>query len=97
MSDFTVRVELHGATGKDYEDLHAAMQKAGFYRAFVATDGHTYALPTAEYAHTSNQDQFEVRDRAKGIAMSLKHWATEPWALVTKCDGQRAVSSKRLK
>jgi hypothetical protein len=97
MSDFTVRVELHGATGKDYDDLHTAMQKAGFYRAFVASDGHTYALPTAEYAHSSQQNQFDVRDRAKAIAMSLKRWTTDPWVLVTKCDGQRAVSSKRLK
>lgn len=97
MSDFTVRVELHGATGKDYEELHAAMQNAGFYRAFVAQDGHTYALPTAEYAHSSQGNQFGVRDRALEIARSLKQWSVDPWVLVTKCDGERAVSTKRLK
>ena len=32
MPDFTIRVELHGATGDDYDKLHSAMQKRGFVR-----------------------------------------------------------------
>ena len=32
MPSFTTRVELHGATERDYETLHAAMQAEGFSR-----------------------------------------------------------------
>jgi hypothetical protein len=97
MSDFTVRVELHGATADDYNNLHDAMAKYGFYRAFVAFDGHTYELPTAEYAHTSVSDQFAVRDLVLQVARSLKAWAKDPWVVVTKADGERAVSTRRIR
>ena len=37
------------ATANDYEQLHAAMQQAGFSRQITAADGVTYWLPHAEY------------------------------------------------
>ena len=52
MSQFTVRVELHGAQWVDYETLHAAMERQGFSRVIKGPDGRTYQLPSAEYDGT---------------------------------------------
>jgi hypothetical protein len=49
MTAFVVRVELHGATYLDYENLHTAMAAAGFVREVVGADGYSYLLPMAEY------------------------------------------------
>ena len=97
MGTFTVRVELHGASGDDYTRLHSEMAKSG-YRIYVSGgDGHSYALPTAEYDLTSVQnDQFVIMKEALAIATRVRP-RPEPWVLVTKAEGQRAISSARLK
>jgi hypothetical protein len=46
---YTTRVELHRASGDDYENLHAAMLRQGFSRKIQSDDGTWYHLPTAEY------------------------------------------------
>ena len=48
MTNFTVRIELHGADEADYENLHEAMERRGFVR-WIESDGGRYRLPTAEY------------------------------------------------
>ncbi len=84
MSDYTVRVELHDADDGDYENLHHAMEKAGFIRWIEGGGEKKYRLPTAEYnlmgsALTTGQ----VRDKAQAIAVSVKP-KPDPWVLVTQ-------------
>jgi hypothetical protein len=49
MAQFITRVELHGATYQDYENLHREMEGRGFSRSIPADSGTWYQLPTAEY------------------------------------------------
>ncbi len=85
MTDFTVRVELHGADGKEYETLHQSMARYGFRRTIRGVDArgaaHDYVLPTAEYDHQSTGTAADVRDLAKRIADGVRPRA---WVLVTQ-------------
>jgi hypothetical protein len=99
MADFTVRVELHGATGDDYEKLHAAMTAANYRRYVPGTmaNGSTgiWALPTAEYDCTGavNATAYTIRDQAKAIADRIKPGA---WCLVTEV-ANRAWSTQLIR
>ena len=64
MSYYVTRVELHYASYADYENLHSAMQRAGFSRVIVGDDGQTYQLPTAEYVMIGDYDVAAVREAA---------------------------------
>jgi hypothetical protein len=70
MSNFLVRVELHGANYASYEHLHKAMAAQGFARNIVGGDGNTYALPTAEYVTSTPQNGAAVRAQADAAAAS---------------------------
>lgn len=97
MASYTVRVELHGAQPDDYDELHERMLNAGYYRAFVSGDGYKYALPTAEYDHTRYfGDQSTVRAEVCAIADGIRAWVIQPWVMVSKCDGERAVRTVHL-
>lgn len=67
MSNFTTRIELHGATVAEYEKLHSAMQKAGFSRTILSNKGQTHILPTAEYI-CSGQSLDQVLSTAGKVA-----------------------------
>jgi hypothetical protein len=71
MSFFVVRIELHNATGRDYDVLHAAMQHVGFH-VRITHRGVTYHLPTAEYAVNSDQSTAQVLDAAKAAATTTR-------------------------
>jgi len=45
MARVTARVELHGASERDYQNLHTAMQHEGYARWVRADDNSTYHLP----------------------------------------------------
>jgi len=98
MTDFTVRVELHGATGQDYDALHEAMEAAGYRRYINGFDSSGrsgfWALPTAEYDCTGEAaaTAASIRDQAKRIADGVKPGG---WCLVTEA-GDRAWSLDRL-
>jgi len=86
MNSFTVRVELHGASGADYELLHQKMFAAGYKRFVWMTQTATgkvaaFALPTAEYDHESERDVQQIRDQVYAIAASIRN---RPWVLVTQ-------------
>jgi hypothetical protein len=49
MSNYIARVELHSANSEDYEVLHAEMEKRGYARTVLGSDGFTYDLPTGTY------------------------------------------------
>jgi len=82
MTSFTTRVELHAATTKDYEELHAAMVRGGFSRTIATAEGR-WKLPTAEYRLTANLTAVEVRDKAYAIASTIR---PKPWVFVTEGD-----------
>jgi len=86
MASFTVRVELHSAVAKDYENLHSKMEAAGFSRQITADSGVVYHLPTAEYDYShSSMTTADVRDKAAAVAQTVKQ---NPAVLVTKSDGR---------
>ncbi|WP_340611975.1 type V toxin-antitoxin system endoribonuclease antitoxin GhoS [Xenorhabdus bharatensis] len=87
-ANFTVRVELHNADSKDYENLHEKMENAGFERTITA-GGIVYRLPNAEYSISSNESTDEIRNLARNTAKKVK---PNPSVLVTKSDGTRRWS-----
>ncbi len=68
MSSFTVRIELHQAEWRDYDQLHSAMEQRGFSRQIVADDGKLYQMPWAEYNGSGNLTSVQVRDIARTVA-----------------------------
>ena len=64
MASVTARVELHGATERDYQNLHAAMQQEGYARSVLADDNKRYHLPPGEYAHYNVTSLDDARARA---------------------------------
>jgi hypothetical protein len=87
MPKFTVRVELHGASEAQYDELHEAMEAEGFVR-WIKAAGQKYQLPTAEYnLPGSTLTKYHVLNRARRAAQSVKPTPT-PWILVTKSAGR---------
>ena len=82
MTSFTTRVELHGATTKDYDELHAAMVRGGFSRTITNSRGR-WKMPTAEYRLAANLTAAQVCDKAHAIASAIRR---NPWVLVTEGD-----------
>jgi hypothetical protein len=73
MPNYTVRVELHGATGQQYEQLHVAMRNAGFYTAIRGDGGSKHFLPMAEYVvDGSPLSCSQIRDLVVQIATAVK-------------------------
>jgi len=68
MARVTARVELHGATERDYQNLHTAMQQEGYARSVRADDGRTYHLPPGEYVHDNVASLEDARARAARAA-----------------------------
>ena len=96
MSNFTVRVELHGANESHYELLHAYMAAAGFFKfvsgATPCGESGTWKLPTAEYDYSSERSAADVRDAVKLLADSVKPGA---WVLITEV-ASRAWSTEKI-
>ncbi|SJZ78357.1 hypothetical protein [Sediminibacterium ginsengisoli] len=88
MALFTTRVELHNAkTSEDYDTLHKAMEKEGFWRT-IQLSGETtvYHLPTAEYNYSGKVETSAVLELAKKAATKTGKTFS---VLVTKADGRR--------
>jgi len=64
MPRVTARVELHGATERDYQNLHTAMEQEGYARSVLANDNRQYHLPPGEYVHDSVASLDDARVRA---------------------------------
>jgi len=71
MANYLVRVELHGATWDDYENLHAQMAFRGFSREILGDDGLTYQLPTAQYVIRTAAELEGVRAAAADAASAV--------------------------
>lgn len=89
MTNYTTRVELHGADEDEYDALHDAMEAEGFVRWIVdSSSSDKLRLPTAEYnLPDSKLDRAQVLKRAERAAESVKPHPT-PWILVTKSAGR---------
>ena len=64
---FSVRVELHGATMTDYQNLHTYMEQIGFSRTIRAGAAVCH-LPTAEYIISGNHTLQQVGEAAARAA-----------------------------
>lgn len=87
MTSFITRIELHDATEKDYERLHAAMEAKGFSISIPMNDGKRRKLPTAMYyADSSASDATVIKQAAVEAADTTgrKHWVisfrTDLWS-----------------
>lgn len=88
MTNFTVRVELHGATNDQYDDLHEAMEAQGFVRWVKDGDGNKSQLPTAEYnMQGSSLTRSQAQKRAENAASSVKA-NPQPYVLTTESNGR---------
>lgn len=68
MAHFTVRVELHGGTQIDYQNLHAAMARSGFTQIIVSDSGIRYRLPNGEYNFEGDAAIANVLNSAQSAA-----------------------------
>lgn len=71
MAQYLVRVELFGADGEGYEDLHEGMKRNGFSRSVKLDDGKTYSMPIGTYFGTSNLDVVSLRDKVRSVSKPL--------------------------
>ena len=93
MAQFTIRVELHGATPKDYENLHTSMSSNGFEKTIYSSEGVRYKLPEAEYVFSSQSLDIEsVLNKAKSVAEKIQ---TFPSVIVTESAGRMWVGLKK--
>jgi hypothetical protein len=95
LSNFTVRVALHGASADDYDLLHERMEAARYNRFIWGQneygDGY-WCLPPAEYDHTADADVIDIREQVLRIANSVRPGS---WVLVTEA-ASRAWSTEPL-
>jgi len=76
MVKFLTRVELHGASGAQYDQLHKAMLANKFTKTIVDDTGREFLLPTAEYFSYGNLTAEQVRELARAAAATtgVKYW-----------------------
>jgi hypothetical protein len=81
MAKFTTRIELHGASERDYNTLHEAMKERGFSRTIRNSKNVKYHLPTAEYDLIGDYQPDDVVDMARTAAAET---GKKAWVLVTE-------------
>lgn len=91
MTNYTVRVELHGADdGDKYERLHKEMKAQGFSKT-ITIKGVTYELPTAEYSLRAKTTREAVLKKAETAANKVQP-KPQPSILVTSSELSRVFS-----
>ena len=83
MAMFLTRVELHSATGADYDRLHVEMAKQKFSRTIPADDGSRYQLPTAEYY---SQGDLSVEAVRKLADVAIAATGKSAWVISVRWD-----------
>jgi hypothetical protein len=88
MPSFLARVELHSATYRDYEVLHASMNRRGFGRTIKSGDGRTFQLPTGTYvvegttsslANALNAANDAANETGKKSWVLVAEWSSATW------------------
>lgn len=72
MTDYVIRVEMHGATYADYERLHALLAAKSVTNFIYSDDRVRYRLPTAMYTYTGPETPQHVRDSVAQITASVR-------------------------
>jgi hypothetical protein len=72
MPSFIARIELHGGTPDDYQNLNAAMGDLGFGRVIRGDDGLAVELPTGQYVGNGEVSAAEVSQFAQSAALRTK-------------------------
>lgn len=73
MLNYIARVELEGgATSKEYDDLHDAMEKEGFLRT-ISDNKTDFHLPTGTYIWATTQDvsTSQLRTKLKAVISAV--------------------------
>ena len=70
MAKFTTRILLENGTESDYEQLHTAMERAGFSRFIKSDDGRKFRMPWAEYNFDGSASLDQVLETANLAATS---------------------------
>lgn len=69
MSDYLARVELNATTEEEFEQLHEAMEKRGFFRTIQDDNGAAYHLPDETYViQNTNMTSTAAHDAAIAAA-----------------------------
>lgn len=68
MAMFSIRVELHGATGSDYNSLAEHLRQRGIVDVITDDNGLRYKLPPAEYNYVGNATLEQVFASVEGAA-----------------------------
>ena len=71
MTQYLVRVELFGAEGRHYNDLHEAMLRLGLARYLKYPDGSARAMPTGTYIGDSALGAEALREKVCGVSNPL--------------------------
>ncbi len=88
MANYSVRIELPGASDADYGSLDAAMREEGFVRWIVGASGKREQLPTGEYnLIDSDLHQAMVLGRAEEAARAVQS-EPAPLIIVTESAGR---------
>ncbi|MBD2812829.1 type V toxin-antitoxin system endoribonuclease antitoxin GhoS [Xenorhabdus sp. Vera] len=71
MFNYMVRVEIFGATLKEYSYLNESMGIIDFRNTIRYNTGELMALPTGSYVGLSSNSAAEIRDKVKKLASPL--------------------------
>lgn len=72
MTDYMIRVEMHGASWDDYERLHSLLATKNVINFIFSDKQVRYRLPTAMYTYTGPETPQAVRDAVWQIAASVR-------------------------
>lgn len=102
MASYIARVELHGGSAEDYNNLNNALATLGFSRAVVGDNGVAVQLPTGQYVgtgeFTANQISEIVQSAAlktkKGFAILVSDFTTAAWFGLDPVEAPAAAVAK---
>jgi hypothetical protein len=72
MTDYMIRVEMHGATYADYERLHSLLAAKNVTNFIFSDQRVRYRLPTAMYTYTGTETPEQVRIAVAQVAASVR-------------------------
>lgn len=76
MARFTIRVELHAATGADYTQLHERLARIGVTDIIADDAGNRYKMPPGEYNYEGTATIEQVLAAAQNsVSQSNRKWA----------------------
>ena len=65
MSNFTIRVQVHGENQVSIDELNRVMDVYGFTRKIASDSGKIYALPPGEFSYSGDIDRKTLLEKVK--------------------------------